>query len=201
MFISTQGFKKLVKAAYNMGGLTVGASEEEYLLQGDTWVMRIGKEFLPNKEKAAVVELVGELPATGEVFKAVKKQPIQYLVKGNPVWDIGSQFLEAEEGFNVTKAIFETDEYMVRVLQNKQNNLCIPISEAFTGIINVDAIDKENEEMPEGPVRRAGGDIMYWKNNAMVFAACIIECKEETPLAEYLRLLTSIELPKKEMVY
>ncbi len=201
MFISTAGFKKLVKLAYNTGGLTVGATDEEYLFQGNTWVMRIGKDCLPNKEKAAVVELVGELPAAGEVFKAVKKHPIQYLVKGNPVWDIGSQFLEAKEQFNVTKAIFEIDECLVRVLQNKQNNLCIPINEAFTGIISIDAIDKENESMPEGPVRRKEGDIMYWKNNVMVFAACVISCGEETPLAEYLRLLTSIELPKKEMVY
>lgn len=201
MFISTTGFKKLVKSAYNTGGLTVGASAEEYLFQGATWVMRIGKEHLPNKEKAAVVELVGELPAAGEVFKAVKKCPIQYLAKGNPVWDIGSQFFEAKEQFNVTKAVFEVDEYLVRVLQNKQNNLCIPINETFTGIISIDAIDKENEDLPEGPVRRSDGDIMYWKNNAMVFAACIIDCGEESPLAEYLRLLTNIELPKKEMIY
>ena len=34
MFISTNEFKKLIKAAYNNGRLVMGATEEEFFLEG-----------------------------------------------------------------------------------------------------------------------------------------------------------------------
>lgn len=34
MFINTGIFKKLIKKAYSTGGLTVGATEEEYFFEG-----------------------------------------------------------------------------------------------------------------------------------------------------------------------
>lgn len=34
MFVSTKGFKKLIKASYDTDGLTVGASDEEYFFEG-----------------------------------------------------------------------------------------------------------------------------------------------------------------------
>ena len=34
--------------------------------------MRIDRDELPNKEKAAIIELTGEFPAAGLVFKACK---------------------------------------------------------------------------------------------------------------------------------
>lgn len=201
MFVSTKGFKKLIKASYDTDGLTVGASDEEYFFEGGSWVIRVEKEHLPNKEKAAVIELTGELPAAGEVFKAKKKCPNQYLIPDNQVWNIGEQILEAHEKFNITKALFETNDYRVRVLQNAQNNLCVPISEVFTSMIDSKAIDEGNEDLPTGPYRRKDGSIMYWKNSIMIMAACIISEPEDSPLAEYLRLLTSIELPKEKMIY
>ena len=36
MFISTNGFKKLIKDAYNNGRLVMGTTEEEFFLEGGT---------------------------------------------------------------------------------------------------------------------------------------------------------------------
>ena len=168
-------------------------------MRGGTWVIRVNKEFLPNKEKAAVIELTGEMPLTGEVFKAMKKRENQYLINSNPVWDIETQFEEAELVFSVTRAMYESDGRIIRVLQNKGNNTCTAIDEVFISLIDENAMDQEKETMVEGPV----GDhrIMYWKNNIMAMAAGIIKPEENTPLAEYLQHLSHMELEKKKMLY
>ena len=168
-------------------------------MRGGTWVIRVNKEFLPNKEKAAVIELTGEMPLTGEVFKAMKKRENQYLINSNPVWDIETQFEEAELVFSVTRAMYESDGRIIRVLQNKGNNTCTAIDEVFISLIDENAMDQGKETMVEGPV---GNDrAMYWKNNVMVMAAGIIKPVENTPLAEYLQHLSHMELEKKKMLY
>ena len=63
----------------------------------------------------------------GEVFKAMKKCENQYLINSNPVWDIETQFEEAELVFSVTRAMYESDGRIIRVLQNKGNNTCTAI--------------------------------------------------------------------------
>ena len=160
MFVTTKGFKKLIKASWETAGLTVGADEEEYFFEGGSWVIRIQKDCLPNKEKAAVVELAGELPQTGSVFTAKKKCPNQYVIPVNPAWDIGEQIQEAKEQFNITKALYETDSYQMRVLQNAKTNLCVPISEEFISMIDFRAVDEYNEEIPTGPWGRGGYDVL-----------------------------------------
>lgn len=201
MFVDTGKFKKLIKKAYSTSGLTVGATEEEYFFEGGAWAIRILKENLPNKEKAAVVELAGDLPGTGEVFKAVKKEPNQYLIPENDRWDIGAAARKATETFNVTRAVYEMDGGIIRVLQHSSNNMCIPIDEVFISLIDIDALDKNTETMPQGPKTAKGGYIAYWQNNVMTLAAGIISEGEDNPLADYLHLLTNSELQKKEMVY
>lgn len=199
MFINTTAFKRLIKGAYNTIGLTVGATEKEYFFEGGTWVIRVDKEFLPNKEKAAVIELVGEMPLSGEVFKAVKKCANQYLINNNPAWDIKTEFKEAKLTFNVTKAVYELDDRIIRVLQCEKDNTCIAIDEVFIGLIDTKAIDSAKETMLEGPV--ASNNFMYWGNNVMTMAAGVIASGEDSPLTEYLQLLSNVELQKKEMIY
>lgn len=199
MFINTTAFKRLIKGAYNTIGLTVGATEKEYFFEGGTWVIRVDKEFLPNKEKAAVIELVGEMPLSGEVFKAVKKCANQYLINNNPAWDIKTEFKEAKLTFNVTKAVYELDDRIIRVLQYEKDNTCIAIDEVFIGLIDTKAIDSAKETMLEGPV--ASNNFMYWGNNVMTMAAGVIASGEDSPLTEYLQLLSNVELQKKEMIY
>lgn len=201
MFINTGIFKKLIKKAYSTGGLTVGATEEEYFFEGGAWAIRILKESMPNKEKAAVVELAGDLPDAGEVFKAVKKEPNQYLIPENDRWDIAAAAQRATEAFHVTRAVYETDGGLIRVLQHSTSNLCIAMDEAFISLVDTDALDKGSETMPLGPKTAKGGYIAYWQNNVMTLAAGIISEGEDNPLADYLHLLTESELPKKEMIY
>lgn len=198
MFINTTAFKRLIKDTYNTTGLTVGATEEEYFFEGGTWEIRVNKENLPNKEKAAVIELAGELPGPGEAFKALKKCANQYLID-NPAWDIRKSAEEARLKLDVTRAVYETSYRTLRVLQSVKDNTCITIDETFMNLISEQAMDREKESIVIGPV--ADGNSVYWRNNIMTLAAGVVLPVEGTPLAEYLQLLANVELEKKKISY
>lgn len=200
MFVNTGAFKKLIKGAYNSSGLVVGATEDEYFFEGGFWIIRVEKDYFPKKEKAAVIELTGELPSSGRVFKAVKKCANQYLIECNPEWDIRTQFDEAEEEYCVTHAIYESGDKKVRVLQNKKNDNCKVIDEMFIKLIDFSALDTCDEGYPEGPVMlNSEHYLMYWSNEVMTLAAGIIKKEEDKELSEFLTLLGNVELKRKEI--
>lgn len=87
----------MLKSAYTGAGLTVGHTpetdeeEEGYYLSSGWWVLWFNAGMFPKEAKAAVIELCGELPAVGEVFKAEK--------------DFGNQYeIEQKEIFNLPEA-------------------------------------------------------------------------------------------------
>ena len=201
MFVNTAAFKKLIKGAYNSSGLTVGATEDEYFFEGGYWIIRVEKDYLPKKEKAAVIELTGELPSSGQVFKAVKKCANQYLMECNPAWDIRAQFDEAQEEYCVTYAIYEIGDKKVRVLQNKKNDTCKVIDETFIKLIDFEAITCD-EGLPEGLVMLNKDHwLVYWSNDVMTLAAGVIKAEDDKELKEFLTLLGNVELKRKELFY
>lgn len=76
MFFKKTVLKRMLKSAYTGAGLTVGHTpetdeeEEDYYLSSGWWVLWFKAGMFPKEAKAAVIELCGELPAVGEVFKA-----------------------------------------------------------------------------------------------------------------------------------
>ncbi len=68
MFISTSGFKRMVREAYKQGLLKIAREEGTLIIRGRHWNMLLDPKYLPNKEKAALIEIAGELPDEGEQF-------------------------------------------------------------------------------------------------------------------------------------
>lgn len=68
MFISTPGFKRMVREAFKQGLLKIAREEGDLIIRGRHWHMIIDPGFLPNKGKAALIEIAGELPEEGEQF-------------------------------------------------------------------------------------------------------------------------------------
>lgn len=85
MFFKKTVLKRMLKSAYTGAGLTVGHTpetdeeEEGYYLSSGWWVLWFKAGMFPKEAKAAVIELCGELPAVGEVFKAEKglREPVR----------------------------------------------------------------------------------------------------------------------------
>ena len=51
-----------MKDAWKGAGLTVGKKEEMYFIQGAYWILFVYEKDFTSKNKAAVIELVGDLP-------------------------------------------------------------------------------------------------------------------------------------------
>ncbi len=81
MFIKTSIFKRILKDAWKGAGLTVGKKEEMYFIQGAYWILFVYEKDFTSKNKAAVIELVGDLPEEGEVYRAYEKGEKQYELK------------------------------------------------------------------------------------------------------------------------
>lgn len=72
-------FKKMVKEAYKGSGLVVAKSGEEYIIARKwAWRMVFHESVFQKEYKAAVIEVLGDLPEAGEILLAVKGEPVQH---------------------------------------------------------------------------------------------------------------------------
>lgn len=172
MFLNAAVFKSMINRAWKGAGLTVGKDEEEFFIEGGYWIVRVKADKLPNKEKAALIECVGEMPAEGEVFKSIKGVGNQFEIPFNDSWNIGRQWELAEIEVQKTGIMIQQKDIMCRILQ-EESGKCILINEMFNKLIDSKAINFQEEEEPEGPrAITSGGTVVYWKNQTTVLAAC-----------------------------
>lgn len=72
-------FKKMVKEAYKGSGLVVAKRGEEYIMaRKRVWRMVFHESIFQKEYKAAVIEVLGDLPEAGEILLAVKGEPVQH---------------------------------------------------------------------------------------------------------------------------
>lgn len=180
MFIKTAGFKKMIKEAYTSGGLKVINNGGTYTIAGGYWAMEIYCDKLPKKEKAAVIELTGELPEKKKGFEATKAGN-QYEITENALFWVMNDAEETEEWLTMTMLFMKTAGGKVaRVLQNPATRKITLINQEITQSISNDAIDAWNgESIPEGPLRGPKGDVL-WRNNWMAFRVFGIIPEEKT---------------------
>ena len=148
MFIKTSIFKKLLKEAYKNDNLSVGHSEKAkvYYIVGGYWFVAVQEQFFPNAEKAALVELIGDLPRD-EYVRIHKNESRQQLVPDE------------------MKVLFEEPKFGVisRLLTNGSE--LTPINEGLYNMIDESAKTSDDMEV-EGPYRiEESGKILLWRNN------------------------------------
>ena len=69
MFLKTAELKKMMKSALKSAGLYVGNIAGNYLVYGSTWGLSTDTEYASNKFKAALTELIGDIPEPGECYR------------------------------------------------------------------------------------------------------------------------------------
>lgn len=106
MFLKKTVLKRLMKEAYKHG-LRVAATEERYYLCGGYWEMDILKKHMPKEILAAVLELTGWIPETGESYCATKE--------GNQV-DINRKEVSVDAEEEIAVADLIADELLMKVV-------------------------------------------------------------------------------------
>lgn len=171
MFLNKTMFKKWIKNAFNHGGLAVGYIYDGLVISGSPWVVWIRDDDVPNWVKAAVMEYTGELPRHGRTFKAEKDNAIQYEISENPYFNLPERFMEAKIPFTVTPVVYSTNWAAYRLVQCREGNELLGVSEGLYGIIDLKEL--EGDGVPMGPSsRNSQGDILIWKNESSALAIC-----------------------------
>ncbi len=199
MFFKLSKLKKMLKDAHKGPGLTVGHMAESetgipegYYVSSGYWIMWFRADKMPKEAKAAVIELCGDLPVVGEVFKSRKDGGNQYEIEQKEVYNLPKGFMQCGCVFRVTKLLGQQDSRLVRFLQQDGRAMRVTaVSEKFMEVIDTDAMDRADREMePAGPVTdHPEAKYMYWGNDRCYFMVCTREpgTDEEKEFWDFLR--------------
>lgn len=164
MFLNKTKFKKMMKEAYNGGGLRVGRIYDGLVISNGAWISWTREGDIPNWLKAAVIELAGELPEEGDMFQVSYSDGMQYQIKDNPIYDLPSRFRESHFSFTDTKVT----QKGIRFFQSSQSRQIIAVDEEFASLIDLKELQGENP--PMGPVSAIErGDSLIYKNEESAF--------------------------------
>lgn len=168
MFITSQGFKKLINEAYKGAGLNVGNDGEGYYISGGYWVIWIMHGWIPKKELASIIELTGEMPEPGEGFKATKAGN-QYELPWREAYAAMTHAMECEEYMEVTPMTLKyKNGKQARILQNPVNKTIVLIDERFIDIIDNTVVEYDKGEFQaEGPMISGKMQGIFWRNDTM----------------------------------
>lgn len=168
MFITSQGFKKLINEAYKGAGLNVGNDGEGYYISGGYWVIWVMHGWIPKKELASIIELTGEMPEPGEGFKATKAGN-QYELTWHEAYAAMKHAMECEEYMEVTPMTLKyKNGQQARILQNPVNKTIVLIGERFIDIIDNTVVEYDKGEFQaEGPMISGKMQGIFWRNDTM----------------------------------
>lgn len=192
MFISTAGFKRLIKEAHKGPGLRMGCTGDTFLICGDYWIIEVLRDKLTKKELGAIIELTGELPTKETWFMSRDKEKNQYEITwptSRPMKDCYDQ----DEDMIVTKITLQyRTGQSARVLQNPKTLDVMLINEKFINILNNAYIDYDAGEYTMDGAAAGPHKGVILANN---FMAIQIMPREDDDAEELLKYLSNIELP------
>lgn len=187
MFITSQGFKKLINEAYKGVGLNVGNDGEGYYISGGYWVIWIMHGWIPKKELASIIELTGEMPEPEEGFKATKAGN-QYELPWHEAYAAMTHAMECEEYMEVTPMTLKyKNGQQARILKNRNDGKIVLVNERFIDIVDNTVVEYDKGEFQaEGPMlsRRTQG--VFWRNDTMALHVYPRTDDENKRLIEYL---------------
>lgn len=193
MFLKISELKKIMKDALKSSGLIVGNTGEWFLVYTEKWGVATELQYLSNKFKAAVIELIGDLPKEGEAYlynideHGLKQAPDLDPVDPYDEW-MAAKDVAVKTGVNVRLFAHEYAFYQV-----KQTHTCIAIERRYVEpMISPSDLDKtEGEWMPPNPSVR-NGTVLHFKNDMMIYWVAAEPMPEKTR-NEFLPLLESLD--------
>lgn len=197
MFFKESVMKKMIKSAYKGEGLTVAHTPknirdaEGLYIATSTWAAWMEYDKVPKGIKAAVVEVAGDLPETGESYKATPGLGNQVTMSDATVLDLHEIVNNARNAGRITK-IIQTGPINIRFIK-MQNGEVLPISEELITVIDKNQTERDESE-PEGPRMEENGYRMLWENERCIYLACILSDGSETQ-KEFRESLKQVVLP------
>lgn len=189
MLLNLRIFKKLVKEAYNGGGLIVGREGEEYILCGGSWIIRIKEGAFEKEYKAAIIEHIGDLPKDGELKRRAKQYEIDNSeISGNKeILKLKETELAVDQA-ELTNVYIDIHGKLCRMVQCQHRNVLV--NEELIALA-----EEIKEEGMEGPYSIPGKEfLLYWSNRWCKYAAYTIKVIEGEKAQSVLEQLRAVDL-------
>lgn len=165
MFLNTSVAKKMFKRAFNSTGLVVARPNIDTIyIAGSGYEIEMDYENMPFKLKAAVIELIGEIPQVGKQIAATKKsQKTENCILPFSVYD---EYLKAKDFMVQCPVVIARPYFEYQLFQNSDMKIFVGTNRELLSMIDIREVDFENEGMPSGPCMIRGGVHLYWHNVA-----------------------------------
>lgn len=178
MFLKTGELKKMMKAALKSGGLYVGNINGSYLVHAETWGLCTDIMYASNKFKAALMELIGDIPESGEYYR-------YYHQDGEVTQDTETNYPNAYEMWKEAKdyATYVPINYCswphTYIVLQIHGDLSYKVVDKFltADVISSKELDTTVESMPGRPNYNSG--ILYWKNDTTIYWVHTTEAGEK----------------------
>lgn len=201
MFFKLNILKKLFKDAYKSAGLTIGHTaadegKEGYYMSSGWWVMWFDVKNIPKEVKAAAIELSGELPQAGEVFRTEKGMGNQYEIRQERLYDLPAVFETSHCRFRVTGMLMKKGEKLLRVVQEEGKTYkVVTMPDSIISMIDRTMVDSDRgEKMPAGPFGTdSAAKWLIWGNGTCYLLAGVYDITEEKE-QEFLKYLEGREI-------
>lgn len=164
MFLSTPNCKKAFKTAFNGFGLIVARKDDYLYIAGSAWEIQLDYEHIPNKIKAAIIELCGYIPEAGSAFRANKvtdknSSSTEQITMIEVIPDLNEKYQSAKDILTATSVLIDK-KYDVYKLFQCDNGDFEAMNMTLFNLIDTREIDFDNEGMPAGPCM-LGNEIFY----------------------------------------
>lgn len=199
MFLHTPTFKKLLKASWKNGGITVGRLDSRSLfVAGNYWITWFDYTSIPNRIRAAIIEYMGELPEVGEICKAKVDEPNQYEMPFKSQYDVHKSWQQAKNPLIATPVIISSYHANLRLFQDSNGRL-VPVTTLYDDLID----DREREEGegsvigPSMPQNYDKGGVLYWYSDLCILGILSAYIENGNSL-KAVEALSTVDFRKKE---
>ena len=196
MFLKISEFKKAMKSALKTsGGLIIGNVKGHFLVHTSLWGVWVESVYATSKFKAAIVELIGDMPEEETNLK------MEYQIRYENPYD---QWKEAKDFACEVPLAFYSTPYELSIYQSKSDRSYITVLQSYAaGMMSLAELEVGMEHMPGRPSVSPTGSTLYFKSETMIYWISIVKVpqKAEDTIFRYLRGLDFFEddwLPKKD---
>lgn len=121
MIFNNSVLKNMMKSAYRGEGLLVANKDGQIIIGGTYWRVSIDDYYFPNKAKAALVELIGQLPQQGESFRCTSSGN-QMELPGEDLCEIVDT-LDRQKAYEKTNILLDVPLGNIRPYQSKTETI------------------------------------------------------------------------------
>lgn len=170
MFLKTGEMKKIMKSSLKKSGLIVGNVDGHYLVYSDCWGVYVEHPYATNKFKAAIMELIGDLPEPYECYKYTIEPDKQLKQERVSDWPEPYENWKEAKDFGAIAPMYLVawpHEYIV--CQRKSDLKFIVAQRSLTtAAISPSELDRSSESMPGRPCI-LDGNVLYYKNESTIY--------------------------------